>query len=501
MPVTPQRLIRNFSIIAHIDHGKSTLADRILEVTGALTEREKREQFLDKMDLERERGITIKAQTVRLSYTAKDGEVYELNLIDTPGHVDFNYEVSRSLAACEGALLVVDATQGVEAQTLANVYLALDKDLEIIPVLNKIDLPLGDVDGTQARRSRRSSASTARRPSRQRQDGRRRPARSSSRSSRRSRRRKGKPDAPLRALIFDSWYDSYRGAVVMVRVVDGIAEEGRQDPLHGDEDRLRGRPRSGVFTPLAVAARGARPGRGRLRRREHQERPRHEDRRHGDPRRQRAGRTAPHGPATEPLPGFKDVKPMVFAGIFPTDCAEYPQPARRAREAAHERRGVQLRARHVGGARLRLPLRLPRAAPHGDHPGAARARVQPRPHHDGAERRLPRATRRDGDDGHASRTRRSCRRRRCIERIEEPIVKLDDPRAGGVRRRRARALRGAARRRRRACSTPSADRVHHHLRAAARRGALRLPRQAEERLARLRLDGLRAHRLPRRTTS
>ncbi|WP_437321443.1 translation elongation factor 4 [Sorangium sp. So ce385] len=311
MPVDA-KLIRNFSIIAHIDHGKSTLADRILDATGALTAREQKEQFLDKMDLERERGITIKAQTVRLDYTAKDGQTYRLHLIDTPGHVDFNYEVSRSLQACEGALLVVDASQGVEAQTLANVFLALDNNLSIIPVLNKIDLPSADVErttreiedviGLDCSGAIPASAKTgigiaeileavvARVPA-----------------------PKGDPSAAPRALIFDSWYDSYRGAVVMVRVVDGVLRKGQKVRFMAT-GRDYEVTEMGVFTPHATAITELGPGEvgflvGNIKS--------VVDTKIGD-----TVTDAVH-PATTPLPGFKEVKPMVFAGIFPTDSAQY----------------------------------------------------------------------------------------------------------------------------------------------------------------------------------
>ena len=311
MPSDPS-LIRNFSIIAHIDHGKSTLADRILEKTGALTDREKQDQFLDKMDIERERGITIKAQTVRLTYKANDGKTYTMHLIDTPGHVDFNYEVSRSLQACEGALLVVDATQGVEAQTLANVFLALDNDLEIIPVLNKIDLPSADTDktrqeiedviGLDCSGAISASAKTgigiqdileaivAKVP----------PPKSST-------------GGPPRALIFDTWYDAYRGAVCMIRVIDGTLKKGQKVKFMatGRDYEIT---EMGVFSPHPTALTEIGPGevgfiacniRTVI------------DTKIGD-----TITDAVH-PSTDPLPGFKEVKPMVFAGIFPTDSAEY----------------------------------------------------------------------------------------------------------------------------------------------------------------------------------
>ena len=304
--------IRNFCIIAHIDHGKSTLADRILELTKVVSQREARQQYLDKMDLERERGITIKAQTVRIPYTAADGREYELNLIDTPGHVDFNYEVSRSLAACEGALLVVDATQGVEAQTLANVYLALDHNHEIVPVLNKIDLPSADVERVKAEIEEAIgldcsdalpvSAKTGmgvdavleaivhRLPAPQ-----------------------GDPAAPLKALIFDSWYDSYQGVVVLFRIMDGTVKTGETIRLMstGKEYEVL---RLGVFSPEATDVRELHAGEvgflcGSIKSL-------------GDAR---VGDTITHSarPAETPVPGFKEVQPMVFCGLYPSESDDY----------------------------------------------------------------------------------------------------------------------------------------------------------------------------------
>ncbi|GHV54925.1 elongation factor 4 [Deltaproteobacteria bacterium] len=310
--MTRQEHIRNFSIIAHIDHGKSTLADRILEKTGLVSDRDRRDQYLDRMDLERERGITIKAQSVRIPYHAADGQEYILNLIDTPGHVDFNYEVSRSLAACEGALLVVDASQGVEAQTLANVYLALDNNLEIIPVLNKVDLAGADVErvkkeieegiGLDCAYAAQVSAKTGfgvpelleklilHLPA-----------------------PKGNPDAPLTALIFDSWYDAYQGVVVLFRVMDGVIQKHDTIRLFstGVEYEVL---RLGVFSPEAVDIARLEAGEvgflcGNIKSLG--------DARVGDTI------TLAANPAKAPVAGFRDVKPMVFCGLYPTDSADY----------------------------------------------------------------------------------------------------------------------------------------------------------------------------------
>lgn len=310
--MTPLSRIRNFSIIAHIDHGKSTLADRILEYTGALSNREMKEQFLDKMELERERGITIKAQSVRLHYKALDGETYLLNLIDTPGHVDFSYEVSRSLAACEGALLVVDATQGVEAQTLANVYLAIENNLEIIPVFNKVDLASADVDRVKREVEEVIGLDTSNAVAASAKTGvgiedvleaivKNVPP------------PKGDVDAPLRALIMDSWYDSYRGAVVLVRVIDGSLKKGdkiRMVAAKAEYDVTE----IGVFTPHARALNALHTGEvGFFAASIKSVR----DTKVGDTV------TLTKHKDVKPLAGFKEVKPMVFSGIYPTDSDQY----------------------------------------------------------------------------------------------------------------------------------------------------------------------------------
>ncbi len=308
-----QKNIRNFSIIAHIDHGKSTLADRLLEKTGAMTEREMESQVLDNMDLERERGITIKARAVRLLYKANDGEEYILNLIDTPGHVDFNYEVSRSLAACEGAILVVDASQGIEAQTLANTYLAIDHDLEIMPVVNKIDLPaarpevvieeIENIIGIPAEDAPKISAKNGigiedvleqivkivPEP-------------------------KGNPDAPLKALIFDSVYDAYKGVIIYFRVIDGKIKTGDKIRLMatGAEFEV---VEAGYLNPMGLLNSGV-VNTGEV----------------GyltasikSVSDTRVGDTVTHAdkPASEPLPGYKQVNPMVYCGIYPADGAKY----------------------------------------------------------------------------------------------------------------------------------------------------------------------------------
>jgi len=304
--------IRNFSIIAHIDHGKSTLADRIIEYTGAIDKRQMKDQLLDSMEIERERGITIKAQTVRLIYKADDGKIYQLNLIDTPGHVDFTYEVSRSLAACEGALLVVDASQGVEAQTIANVYMAIEQNLELIPVINKIDLPSADVDrvkkeiedviGIDASNAIPASAKEGigikeilegvikyiPHP-------------------------KGDPEKPLKAMVFDSWYDSYQGVVILIRVIDGELKVGDNFCFMSNDKEYQV-DKVGVFTPFAQNVEKLSAGEvgyvisgiKELK-----------DVRIGDTL------TNPKNRTSEPFPGFKHVKPVVFCGIYPVDTKDF----------------------------------------------------------------------------------------------------------------------------------------------------------------------------------
>ena len=313
MPNERQEKIRNFCIIAHIDHGKSTLADRLLELTGEVAERDMEEQLLDNMDLERERGITIKAHAVTLKYKRDNGEIYTLNLIDTPGHVDFNYEVSRSLAACEGAILIVDASQGIEAQTLANTYLAIDHDLEVVPVINKIDLPsanpemvikeIEDIIGIPAEEAPRVSAKTGENVAAVLEEiVEMIPA------------PEGDEDAPLQALIFDSYYDSYRGVIVYVRVKEGSLKAG---------DRIRMMATKAEFDVVEV---GIMHPNGLIPAKELRAGDvgyiaasikNIQDTRVGDTV------TSTKNPASEPLPGYKKVNPMVYCGIYPADGAQY----------------------------------------------------------------------------------------------------------------------------------------------------------------------------------
>ena len=309
-----QSKIRNFCIIAHIDHGKSTLADRIIEMTGLLTDREMQAQVLDNMDLERERGITIKSQAVRIIYKAKDGEEYIFNLIDTPGHVDFNYEVSRSLAACDGAILVVDAAQGIEAQTLANVYLALDHDLDVFPVINKIDLPsaepdrvkeeIEDVIGIEAHDAPLISAKNGINIDEVlEQVVTKIPA------------PKGDPDKPLRALIFDSVYDSYKGVIVFCRIMDGVVKKGTMMKMMATGAQAEvvetGYFGAGQFIPCEELSAGMV---GYITASIKNVK----DTKVGDTV------TDANNPCAEPLPGYKEVTPMVYCGMYPADGAKYP---------------------------------------------------------------------------------------------------------------------------------------------------------------------------------
>jgi GTP-binding protein LepA len=310
--MTELSLIRNFSIIAHIDHGKSTLADRLIQHTGGLTAREMTAQVLDNMDIEKERGITIKAQTVRLSYPAADGKTYQLNLMDTPGHVDFAYEVSRSLAACEGALLVVDAAQGVEAQTLANVYQSIEHDHEIVPVINKIDLPAADVDkvkaeiediiGLPADNAVLASAKAGIGI-----------AETLEAIVTRIPPPSGDRDAPLKAMLVDSWYDPYLGVVILIRVIDGSIKKGQQIKFMqaGTQHLI---DRVGCMRPKIEQLEELGPGEigfitAQIK----------------DVAQARVGDTITDAkkPATQALPGFKEVQPVVFCGLFPTDAADF----------------------------------------------------------------------------------------------------------------------------------------------------------------------------------
>jgi GTP-binding protein LepA len=386
---TPLSHIRNFSIVAHIDHGKSTLADRLIQTTGGLAEREMSEQVLDNMDIERERGITIKAQTVRLHYQANNGEKYILNLIDTPGHVDFAYEVSRSLSACEGSLLVVDASQGVEAQTLANVYQAIDNNHEIVTVLNKIDLPAAEPDrikeqieeviGIDASEAVLISAKTGLGiPDVLEAIVHKLPAPKSP----------GGEKAPLKALLVDSWYDAYLGVMVLVRVIDGVLTKGQTVRMMGTDAKYQVE-RVGVLTPKMVNI--DRLGPGEI------------------------------GFITASIKEVADTRvgDTITDGVLwplPGRCRRFRGSARRHGQASPQRRLLLLRNGIIGGTRLRFPLRLPRPAASRNHPGTAGARVRPRPHRHRTLRRLQDVH----DRRHGARAAQPGRHARCRQDLGNP---------------------------------------------------------------------------------
>ncbi len=376
---TPLSHIRNFSIVAHIDHGKSTLADRLIQSTGGLAEREMSEQVLDSMDIERERGITIKAQTVRLHYKANNGETYVLNLIDTPGHVDFAYEVSRSLSACEGSLLVVDASQGVEAQTLANVYQAIDNNHELVTVLNKIDLPAAEPDrikeqieeviGIDASEAVLISAKTGLGiPDVLEAIVHKLPAPKS----------EGGDTAPLKALLVDSWYDTYLGVMVLVRIIDGTLKKGMTIRMMGTDAKYQVE-RVGVLTPKMVAMDSLGPGEIGFITASIKE---VADTRVGDTI------TEDKRPTAKALPGFKPAQPVVFCGLFPVDAADFEDLRSAMGKLRLNDASFSFEMEFLRRTRLRLPLRLPRSAASGNHSGAPGARIRPRSDRDGAFGRL-----------------------------------------------------------------------------------------------------------------
>ena len=358
--------IRNFCIIAHIDHGKSTLADRLIQRCGAVEASEFRDQILDSMDLERERGITIKANTVSLPYTAKDGKTYELNLIDTPGHVDFSHEVRRSLMSCEGALLVVDASQGVEAQTVANLYLAMEFGLEVVPVINKIDLPSADVERVMEEIDRDLGLD---------------PFASIQVSAKMGTGiddlleaivqqlppPKGDPKAPLRALLFDAQYDAYRGAVLLVRLFDGTLRAGtRVRFMHSGQEhkveevgyqRLKHVPAAELSAgEVGYVLAGVKSLSGLA---------------IGDTL------TEAERPAAEPVPGYREAKPVVFSSIYPMATDDYEDLTKALEKLKLNDTSLIYEKDSSAALGLRLPLRLPRPAPPRRRPGAARARVRP----------------------------------------------------------------------------------------------------------------------------